>query len=383
MPSVLKLVLRNCLRNRLRAALTILGIAVAVVAFSFLRTVLAAYYAGAEASDPTRLVTRHKVSLFNLLPYAQRDRIANVAGVEAVSYGTWYGGYFKDQKNFFAQFAVDPGYLDLYPEFLFPEEQKRQFEGEQQAAVIGRKLANRFGWKVGDRIPLTGTFYPDVEVVIRAIYDGRTRNTDETAMFFHWKMLDETIGRRGQVGWYLVGIDDAARAPAVMEAVDDLFANSTAPTHTETEKDFNLSFVSMMGGVITVIKVASWIVIGIVLLIMANIMAMAARERITEHGVLRTLGFRNGHLAALIGGEALVLALLGAGLGCLLGYGAIRSVGSIIEATMGQIFPVFELTPQTIGLAFAMATAAGLLAAAGPVRRTLASSVAGSLRPVD
>lgn len=383
MPPVLKLVMKNCLRNRLRAGLTILGIAVAVVAFSFLRTVLAAYYAGAEASDPTRLVTRHSVSLFNLLPYAQRDKIANVPGVKAVSYGNWYGGYFKDPKNFFAQFAVDPGYLDLYPEFLLPDEQRQQFRSEQQAAVVGRKLANRFGWKLGDRIPLTGTFYPDVEVVIRGIYDGRSRTTDETPMFFHWKMLDESINRRGLVGWYLLGLESPDGASRVMQAVDDMFRNSTAPTHTETEKDFNLAFVSMMGGVITVIKVASWIVIGIVLLIMANIMAMAARERTTEYGVLKTLGFRNVHLAALIGGEALLLALLGAGLGCLLGYGAIRSVGNIIEATMGQIFPVFELTPQTIAMAVGLALGAGLLAAAAPIRRTLASSVAQSLRPID
>jgi putative ABC transport system permease protein len=383
MRSVLKLMRRNCLRNRLRAALTILGVAVAVVAFAFLRTVLAAYYVNADASDPTRLVTRHKVSLFNPLPIAARDKIAAVPGVRQVAFGNWYGGYYRDPKNFFAQFAIDPAYLDLYPEFVLPADQRQQFGAELEAAVIGRKLANRFGWRVGDRIPLHGTFYPDVDVVIRGIYDGRSRTTDETAMFFRWKLLDEKINRRGLVGWYLLGIDVPDHASRIMRAVDDLFANSTAPTHTETEKDFNLSFVSMMGGIITVVRTASWIVIGIVLLIMANIMAMAARERTTEYGVLKTLGFRNGHLAALIGGEAILLALLGAGLGCLLAYGAISGVGKYIEMTMGQIFPVFELTLPTIAMAVGLALAAGLLASAAPIRRMLASSVAQSLRPID
>ena len=383
MPPTLKLMAKNCLRNPLRSTLTILGISVAIVAFTFLRTVLAAYYAGAEASAATRLVTRHKVSLFNLLPLAQRDKIAALPGVTQVSYGMWYGGYYKDPGNFFAQMAIDPGYLDLYPEFRLPPEAREQFGNEMQAAVIGRKLANRFGWKVGDRIPLTGTFYPSVEVVIRGIYDGRERNTDETAMFFRWSMLDEALNRRGQIGWYLLGIDAPGSGSQVMEAVDSVFQNSTAPTHTETERDFNLSFVSMMGGVITVIRVASWIVIGIILLIMANIMAMAVRERTTEYGVLKTLGFRNGHLAGIVAGEALLLAALGGVTGCLLGFAAIRAAGSVIEASMGQIFPVFELTAQTIAMAIGLAIAAGALAAVAPARRILTSSVAQSLRPID
>jgi putative ABC transport system permease protein len=374
---------KNCLRNPLRSTLTVLGIAVAIVAFTFLRTVLAAYYAGADASAATRLVTRHKVSLFNLLPLSQKDKIASVPGVTQVSYGMWYGGYYQDQKNFFAQFAVDPGYIDLYPEFLLSPEARAQFGSEKQAAVIGRKLANRFGWKVGDRVPLTGTFYPNVEVVIRGIYDGRERNTDETAMFFRWDMLDETVGRRGIIGWWLLGIDSPASGSGVMDGVDAVFANSTAPTHTETERDFNLSFVSMMGGVITVIRVASWIVIGIILLIMANIMAMAVRERTTEYGVLKTLGFRNAHLAGIVAGEALLLAALGGAAGCLLGFVAIRGAGTFIEANMGQIFPIFELTTPTIAMAVGLAIAAGALAAIAPAGRILRSSVAQSLRPID
>jgi putative ABC transport system permease protein len=381
---ILLLVAKNCLRNRVRTLLTILGIAVGVIAFGFLQTVLTAYYVGSEASSPNRLVTRHRVSLFNLLPLAQHDKIAQIPGVKQVSYGMWFGGYYKDPHQFFGQFGADPGYIELYPEFILPADQKEAWLGDQQGAIVGRKLADRFGWKLGDKVTLTGTIFAgDWDFIIRGIYRGRDRTTDETSMFFHWKLLDERLlraGRGSQVGWWLVGIDDPSQTGRISKEIDDQFINSSNPTLTETEKDFNLSFVSMMGTIITIIKTASWIVIGIILLIMANTMAMSARERITEYGVLKTIGFRALHLASLIGGEALFVSFLGAAVGCAITYGLVAVVGRGIEQSMGQMFPVFELNPVTVGQSIALAMAAGLVACLPPMARAIRLPISESLR---
>lgn len=386
MPQIFALVLRNFMRNRVRTLLTVLGIAVSVIAASFLQTVLAAYYVGVEASSPNRLVTRHRVSLFNLLPLAQKEKIAQVAGVTQVSYGIWFGGYYRDPRQFFGQIAVDDGYIDLYPEYVLTPDQKEAYLGELQAAIVGRKLASRFGWKIGDRVTVTGTIFSGSwDFIIRGIYTGRGRTTDETTMFFHWKRLDERfreVGMASRVGWWLVGIDDPADGGRISRAIDDQFLNSSSPTLTETEKDFQQSFVTMMGTIITIIKVAAWIVIGIILLIMANTMAMAARERVTEYGVLKTLGFRGPHLVLLIGGEALFIAFVGAAVGCAIAFGLVSVIGVGIEENMGQIFPVFEMTLLTVGGSIGLAVAAGLIACALPVRRAVRLPIAEALRKV-
>ncbi len=383
---ILQLVLKNFMRNRVRTLLTVLGIAVGVIAFAFLQTVLAAYSIGVEASSPNRLVTRHRVSLFNLLPVSQLEKIRTVPGVTQVSYGVWFGGFYKDPKQFFGQIAVDPGYLDLYPEFILSPEQKEAYNNELQAAVVGRKLAKRFGWNLGDHVTITGTIFSgDWDFIIRGIYSGRERTTDETTMFFHWKRIDERFrnaSRASQVGWWMVGISEPGVTGRVSQAIDDMFINSSSPTLTETEKDFQQSFVAMMGSIITIIKVASWIVIGIILLVMANTMGMAARERVTEYGVLKTIGFRAVHLVALIAGEALFISFIGAVVGCVISFGMIGAIGVGIEENMGQIFPVFEMTPLTVIQAVALAMAAGMLACMVPVGRAVRMPIADALRKV-
>ena len=384
MMPILVLVMKNFMRNRVRTVLTIGGIAVGVIAYGFLQTVLVAYNIGVEAASDNRLVTRHRVSLFNLLPLSQREKIQQVPGVRQASYGMWFGGYYQDPKQFFGQIAVDPQYLDLYPEFLLPADQKKAYEDELQAAIVGRKLAARFGWKLGDRITITGTiFNGSWDFIIRGIYHGRDRATDETSMFFHWKLLDERLqaaGRGSVVGWWLIGVDDPSQNARVSQAIDDQFINSSAPTLTETEKEFNRSFISMMGTIITIIKMAAWIVIGIILLIMANTMTMAARERTTEYGVLKTVGFRALHLVSLIGGEALLVSFLGAAVGCAIAFALVSVVGTFIEMNMGQMFPVFELTPATVGQAIALAMIAGLVACAAPIARAVRLPIADALR---
>ena len=386
MPQIVLLVLKNGMRNRVRTLLTILGISVGVIAYAFLQTVLVAYNIGVEASSDNRLVTRHRVSLFNLLPLAQNDKIAQVPGVAKVAYGIWFGGFYKDEKNFFAQFGMNSPYLDLYPEFIITPEQRAAWDADRQGAIVGRKLAERFGWKLGDRVTLTGTIFSGMwDFNITGIYKGRDKATDETAMLFHWELLDErlqTAGRGSQVGWYVIGVDDPARNGEVSDAIDALFINSANPTLTETEKEFNKSFVSMMGTIITIIQTAAWIVIGIVLLIMTNTMAMAARERITEYGVLKTLGFRAVHLASLIAGEALLISFLGAAVGCAIAYGLVFVVGKGIEASMGSMFPVFELRPVTVAACIGLAMLSGLAACLVPMLRAIRLPIVDSLRRV-
>ncbi|HKY30921.1 MAG TPA: ABC transporter permease [Candidatus Polarisedimenticolia bacterium] len=386
MPQILLLMAKNGLRNKLRTLLTVAVIAVAVIAYSFLQTVLVAYNIGVEASSDNRLVTRHRVSLFNLLPVSQKEKIAAVPGVTQVNQGIWFGGYYKDPKQFFGQIAVSPEYLDLYPEFQLSAEQRQAWLAERRGAVVGRKLAERFGWKLEDRIVLTGTIFSgDWELIIKGIYTGRERSTDETAMFFHWRLIDERLQAAGvgsQVGWWVVGVQDPSRNAEVSDAVDALFINSSNPTLTETEKEFNKSFLSMMGSILTIIQVASGIVIGIILLIMANTMMMAARERITEYGVLKTLGFRASHLTLLIGGEAAVISFLGAAAGCVLAFGLVAVMGARIEELMGSIFPVFELRGVTIAVSIGLAMLAGLAASSVPIVRAARLSIVDSLRRV-
>jgi putative ABC transport system permease protein len=219
---IFKLVFRNSWRHPLRSMLTVLGMAIAVMAFAVIRTSIAAWYSGAEASSPDRLVTSNEVSIIFTLPVAYEQKIKNVAGVKSVSCGQWFGGYYVDPKNFFAKFAVNHHtYFDMYPEFLIDPQQKEQFFAERNAVIVGRKLADRFGWKIGDRINITGDIFPGQwDFILRGIYTGAEETTDETAFLFRWDYLDErmraeTPMRSGQVGWYIVQIDDPARAAEI------------------------------------------------------------------------------------------------------------------------------------------------------------------------
>src|SRR5438876_2813448 len=304
---LLKFILRNVLRHKLRTGLTLLGLAVALVAFGVLSTVVGAWYAAADKAAPTRLVTRNGVSLVFPLPLTYRDKIRAVDGVRSVSHATWFGGVYQNPKNFFAQFAIEPTtYLAMYPDFLFKEEELRAFLRDRKGAIIGRKLADTYGLKVGDSLPLQGTAFPGKwEFTVRAIYDGAKANTDVSQMLFHWQYLNETMkarapGHSDQVGVFLVDVYDARRAAEVCHAIDAIFANSLAETLTETEKSFQLSFVAMADAIIMAIRLVSFVVIAIVLAVVANTMAMIARERLSEYATLKTLGFGPAFVGVLV-----------------------------------------------------------------------------------
>ncbi len=379
---LLKLLFRNAFRHRLRTLLTIGGIAVAILAFGLLRTVISAWYAGVDASSASRLVTRNAISLIFPLPLSYKEKIRSVDGVRLVSYGNWFGGVYIDEKNFFANFAVEPGsYFSLYSEFLLSDDESAAFFRERKACVAGRKLARRFGWKIGDTIPLRGTIFPgNWNFVLRGIYQGKDKTIDENQFFFHWEYLNETLRktmprRADQVGFYMIGLKRPDQAAATAEAVDGLFRNSYAETLTETEKAFQMSFVSMSEAIITVILLVSYVIIVIIMAVVANTMAMSVRERMGEYAVFKTLGFGRGYLAALIIGESLTLTALGGLLGIGLTFPTARAFGRAV----GQFFPVFRVSADTILLDVAAAAIVGVVAAVIPVWRIVQVRIAEGL----
>jgi putative ABC transport system permease protein len=380
-----KLIWRSTYRHPLRTALTILGMSVAVMAFCLLRTVVAAWYSGVELSSPLRLVTRNAVSLLFPLPLSYLAKLQAVPGIRNVGYAYWFEGIYVDKKNFFPQFALSvPGYLDMYPEFIFPPEQKLAFIKDRRGAAAGRKLARRFGWKIGDAIVLKGTYFQgEYRFVLRAIYDGRDANTDETQFFFHWDYLNETLKKvapqmADQVGWYLVQVERPELAPEVSQKIDAAFKNSLAETLTETEAAFNLSFIEMTSSILLAIRVVSWVIIGVILVVLANTMAMNARERLGEYAVLKTLGFRPRHLAGLILGESLLLSLVGGVLGLIFSFPVVGLFPKEVE----QYFPGLYLTRATLAVGLAAALGVGLVAALLPAWRAARVGIAAALRRV-
>ncbi|GAA5160838.1 ABC transporter permease [Viridibacterium curvum] len=383
---ILRFAIRNPLRHRLRTTLTLAGIVVAVLAFGLLRTVVSAWYAGADAASDKRLVSRSAISLTFTLPLAYAERIRGVEGVADISWANWFGGVYFEPKNFFPQFAVDANsYFRLYPEFVIAPEQLDAFKRDRRGAIVGRKLANRYGWKLGDVVPLRGTIFAgNYEFIIRGIYDGARSSTDQNQFFFQWDYLNERINqlfpkRGNQIGVFIIGLRDGRDAAAVSQRVDAEFRNSLAETLTETEKAFQLSFVAMTGTIVEAIKLVSYVIILIIMAVMANTMSMSARERTREYATLKALGFRPWLVSALVYAESLALALVAGGLGILATGPVARSVGSGLD----NIFPVFEVAPVTVQQQWLAALTIGIVAASLPALRAAKVKVVEGLRQVQ
>jgi putative ABC transport system permease protein len=381
---LLRLLFRNALRHKLRSALTIFGVGVAVMAFALLQTVVTAWYAGVEASAANRLITRHAVSFVFPLPLAYRDRIAQVPGVNKVTYAAWFSGVYIDKNQFFARLAVDSEtFFDVYPEFVVPRDQFEVFKRERNACIIGIDIATRYNLKLGDIMPVEGDVFPGQwEFVVRGIYQPRDQTTDPTSMMFHYKYLDERVrqempGRAGDIGWYIVRIDDPNNSAAISQEIDNMFANSRAETKTETERAFQQSFLSAASAVITAMNVMSFFIIGIILLVLGNTMIMSARERTHEFAVLKALGFSIGQLSLLIAGESLVLSLLGSAVGLLVTFPAVEGFQAALPKGW---FPVFYVKPETILIGAAAGFVVGLIAAIIPLRRVLTTRIVEGLR---
>jgi putative ABC transport system permease protein len=381
----LRLALRNLLRHKLRTGLTAFGIVIAIVAFALLRTVVDAWYAGAEATSANRLITRNAISLTFPLPISHANRIRQLNGITGLSYSNWFGGIYIDERNFFPQFAVEPkSYLELYPELVLAEAEKTAFIKDRKGAIAGRKLAEQYGWKIGDVIPLRGTIYSgNWSFVLRGIYRGAEKKTDETLFLFHWDNLNETLkktdpNRAERVGVFVLRIDRADRAGELSAAVDRLFQNSLAETLTETEEAFQLGFVAMTEAILIAIKIVSFVVIAIIMAVMANTMAMSTRERRREYATLKAVGFGSRYLLSLILGESLVLSI-GSGV---LGILATFPAAGFLATKFGALFPVFELSLQTVGLGLLASCLIGVTAALFPAWRVITLPVSEGLRSI-
>lgn len=377
---LLGLVKINILRNKRRTILTVLSVMVALFLFATLRTVITSFHAAVEFADVNRLVVRNAISLIFPLPLAYREQIAAIDGVTGVSYGNWFGGTYIDERNFFAQFAIDPEtYFALYPEFLVPRDQLETFWRERNSCIVGEGLANQYGWKLGDVVPIKGTIFPgDWDFVIRGIYSGGPDDTvDERQLFFHWKYLDERNELRpGTVGFYIVQTRDAEHAPRVMEAIDARFANSTTETRTETEAVFQLGFISMMGNIQFAVNLIGFAVVVAIILVAMNTMMMAARERISELAIMKILGFTDGAVVALVVVEAMLIALVGGALGCLIA----RVLFEKTAFTMGGFFPSFIVRETTIAQGMLIAVLLGGLSALWPALQAARLREAEALR---
>ncbi len=383
---LIRLLVRNSLRHKLRSLLTVLGVAVAVMAFALLRTVVNAWYAGVEASAANRLITRHAVSFVFPLPLAYRDRIAQVRGVGKVTYASWFSGVYIDKNQFFARLAVDSEtFFDVYPEFLIEPEQFEAFNRERNACIIGIDIAKRYDLKLGDLMVIEGDVFPGQwEFVVRGIYRPRDQITDPATMMFHYKYLDERIrqempARSGEIGWYIVRIENPGQSARISEEIDRLFANSRAETKTETERAFQQNFLSAASAVITAMNIMSFVIIGIILLVVGNTMIMSARERTHEYAVLKALGFSGMQLFFLIAGESLVLSILGSAIGLSVTVPAVEGFQSALPKGW---FPVFYIKPETIILGSFAGVLVGLIAALIPIRRVLTTRIVEGLRHV-
>ncbi|MCC6868611.1 MAG: FtsX-like permease family protein [Burkholderiales bacterium] len=379
------LVLRNALRHKLRTILTLVGIVVAIVAFGLLRTIVDAWYLGAEATSATRLVTRNSISLVFPLPINYAQKIRQVSGVTGVAAANWFGGVYITESNFFPQLAIDPGpYLDMYPEYRLPDAERKAFLLDRQGAVVGRKLADRFGWKIGDRIPLRGTIYPGTwTFTLRGIYDGADSKVDETQFFFQWAYLNERIKqiyprRADSVGVYIVEINEPGRAAEISERIDATFKNSLAETLTETEKAFQLGFVAMTETILVAVQAVSFVIIVIIMAVMANTMAMTARERYSEYATLKAIGFSSGFVALLIFTESLGIALVGGIIGIALTF----PVAGAFGAALSTLFPIFAISRETILMQVGCALVVGVVAALIPAWRAAHVRIVDGLRAV-
>ncbi len=358
----------NMLRSKRRTILTILSVMVALFLYSTLRTVITSFQAGVDFADVNRLVVRNATSLIFTVPLAYRERIAGVDGISAVTHANWFGGTYIDERNFFAQFAVDRDtYFELYPELVIPPDQLAEWKRERTAAIAGEGLANEFGWKIGDRITLKGTIYPgDWELTIRGIYKGANDTVDKRQLFFHWDYLDErNFMGRGNVGVYIVQVRDASLVPAVSQKIDALFANSSTETRTETEEAFQMGFISMLGNIQFAVNLIGFAVIVAIILVAMNTMMMAARERTAEIGVLKILGFEDSAVVAMLVAEAMLIALIGGGLGILIA----RVLFDRIGFTGGGFFPSFIVQESTMLEGLVISLLLGALAALWPAIR--------------
>lgn len=368
-------------RKKIRTIFTLLAVFVAFVLFGLLMTIRTAFSFGVEIAGLDRLVLIHKVSLIMPLPVAYKERLLATDGVEHVGHQTWFGGVYQDPANFFAQMAVEPEpFMKIYPEFKVPEDQVKAWLSDRQGAIVGVDLARRFGWKIGDRIPITGTIWQPKqgqtwEFNIVGMYDGE-QGVDKTQFFFRYDYLDENRRQgEGAVGWYVVKIKDPAQAQQMGAKFDSMFANSSAETKTTTEKGFVEGFAKQMGDIGAIMVAILVAVLFTMLLVAANTMAQSVRERTSEVGVLKTLGFSNASILALVLGESLLIAVLGGAMGLTVAWLIVQGG----DPTNGML-PIFMLPTRDVWAGAGLVILLGFIAGLWPAINAMNLKITDALR---
>jgi putative ABC transport system permease protein len=374
------LVLPNLLRRKVRTGLTVGSFAVALFLFGILAVVRGAFQQGVDVAGADRLVVVNKVSIIQPLPLSYRDRLARIPEVTQVTFANWFGGVYQDERNFFPQFAIDrETYRQMFPEFVIPDDQWRAFLADREGCIVGQALAERFQWKVGDRIPLKGTIFPGMwEFNIRGTYRGSRPQDDTTQFWFRWDYLDERRSfQKGFVGWYTVRIADPDDAVRVIKAIDERFANSPWETKTDTEREFAASWVKQMGNIELLLLSVGGVVFFTLLLVTGNTMAIAVRERIRDLAVLKAVGFSDGFVLVLILAETMVVAAVGGGAGL-----ALAKLFTLRGDPTGGLLPFFYLPLSAIALGLALAMVVGLMAGLLPALSAMRLRVVDALRKV-
>ncbi len=374
-------IIRNALRNKRRLILTVFSVALSLFLFTTLQTALREMTQppSTEASA-LRIIVRHRVSLANLIPAKYKDRVARMPGVEKVSSFSWFGGVYKDENNFFPQFAVDPETIfTIFNEAVVDPREVEAFEKEKSACIVGVKTMDRFGWKVGDKITLLGTIFPcDLELTIRGIY---REGIDETNLFFHHAYLDELMGGFGKVGTLWIRAANADIIPGLIDRIDATFRNTDAETKTETERAFQLSFVSMFGNIKMLIGSICTVIVFTMMLVTASTMSMSIRERSREIAVLKALGYDGKRITGLILAESFGLAMAGGMIGCF-GAWALFSNIDIYKVTQG-FFIKFDVTPYILSAGLMIAAVLGVVSSVVPTISSLRTSIVTGLKELD
>ena len=377
------LIWSNLKRKKLRTSLTLLSVMVAFILFGLLSAIQQALVGGVQMAGADRLIVRHKVSIIQLLPVSYEARMDRIPGVDFATHQTWFGGIYQDPKNFFMQNPVEPEkFLKMHPELILPPEQEKVWLATRTGAIIGRKAAERFHWKIGDQVPIRSTIWWRTDgsqtwtFDIVGIYDGKDKNIDTTPLFFRYDYFDEARrSGKGQVGWYTIRIKDPSQAAEVAKRVDAEFENSPAETKTEPEGAFIRGWAKQIGNIVFIVAAILSAVFFTILLVTGNTMAQAVRERTGELGVLKAIGFSNGQIVALVLAESCLLTVLGG----TLGLGLAWLMVSRGDPT-GGLLPLFSFPPRDLLTGFGISVALGLVTGIIPALQAMRLRVADALR---
>ena len=378
-----RLIFANLFRKKVRLILTIGSFAVALFLFAFLAVVRDAFGRGADVAGADRLVIINRTSIINPIPLSYRDKILRIPGVKYVTHNNWFGGVYKDEKNFFPQFVIDPeNQRQVVPELMVPDDQWNAFLKDRQGAIAGARTAQRFGWKIGDRIPIKTTLYGGGawEFNLVGIYHGKRPQDDETQFWFQWDYFEEKVPERvkGQIGWYVLRLDSPDDAVRVAKTIDAEFANSPFETKTQTESAFAASWVKQFGNIQFLILSIGVVVFFTLLLVTGNTMAISVRERTSELAVFKAIGFSDRAVLFFVLAESLVIALIGGLLGLAL---AVVAVPALATALNG-LLPSLVLAPAILGLGLVVAIAVGIISGLLPGITAMRMRVVNALRRV-